>query len=136
MMKVKLTALSQRPQLTLQAENEHPCNPEFRVIKLHHDSQCASNLERGASTFPNRGSTCNSSGDENQRSRGAQRPHCPHAMPLKNSTKIKLNERTNKKNNRKSRVIVSAVLKSFLLVSLIAASYSNTNFVRIFRQSL
>lgn len=40
------------PQLTLQAEYEHPCNPEFRVIKLHHDSQGASNFElRASSTF-------------------------------------------------------------------------------------
>lgn len=84
----------------------------------------------------NRSSTCNSSGDKYQRLRGAQRWHCSHSMPLKNCTKIKLNKRTNKKNNRKSRVIVSAVLKSFLLVSLIAASYSKTNFVRIFRLSL
>lgn len=45
------TEFADDPQLTLQAENEHPCNPEFRVIKLHHDSQCASNFEHGASTF-------------------------------------------------------------------------------------
>lgn len=38
-------------QLTLQAENQHPRNPELRVVKLHHDSQCASNFERGASAF-------------------------------------------------------------------------------------
>lgn len=42
---------SQVLQLTLQAEHEHPCDPEFRVVKLHHDSQRGPNFQRRAPTL-------------------------------------------------------------------------------------